>query len=60
MKNAKAELFICMRNFINKKSWKSKKTKPIFIISVLKVEYWVDLVSLISNFCINKIFHANK
>ena len=37
-----------------------EKTKPTFIISVLKVEYWVVLVSSISNFFINKISQANK
>ena len=37
-----------------------EKTKPTFIISVLKVEYWVVLVSSISNFFSNKIYHANK
>jgi hypothetical protein len=37
-----------------------KKTKPTFIITVLKVEYEVVLVSLISNCFSNKISHANK
>ena len=37
-----------------------ENTKPTFIISVLKVEYWVALVSLIFNFLINKIALANK
>ena len=37
-----------------------EKTKPTFIISVLKVEYWVALVSSIFNFFINKIALANK
>ena len=37
-----------------------EKTKPTFIISVLKVEYYVVLVSSISNFCINKMSLANK
>ena len=36
-----------------------EKTKPTFIISVLKVEYTVILVSLISNFFIDKMFLAN-
>ena len=31
------------------------KTKPTFVISVLKVGYWVDLVFSNSNFFINKI-----
>ena len=37
-----------------------EKTKPTFIISVLKVEYWVVLVSSISNFFTNKTPLANK
>ena len=37
-----------------------EKTKTTFIISVLKVEYWVVLVSSISNFFTNKISLANK
>ena len=36
------------------------KTKPTFIISILKVEYWVVLVSSISNFFTNKNSLANK
>ena len=31
-----------------------EKTKPTFIISVLKVEHWVVLVSSISNFFTNE------
>ena len=37
-----------------------EKTKPTFIISVLKVEYEVVLVSLISNFFTYKTYLANK
>ena len=37
-----------------------EKTKATFIISVLKVVYWVVLVSSISNFFSNKTFQANK
>ena len=37
-----------------------EKIKPTFIISVLKVEYLVALVSLIFDFFINKIALANK
>ena len=37
-----------------------EKTKPIFIISVLKVEYWVVLVFSISNFLTKKTSLANK
>ena len=37
-----------------------EKTKPTFIISVLKVENSVLLVSLISSFFINKMSLANK
>ena len=36
-----------------------EKTKPTFIVSVLKVEYQVILVSLISNFIITKMARAN-
>ena len=36
------------------------KTKPTFIISVLRVEYSVVLVSSISNFFCNKMSLANK
>ena len=31
--------FICQRCFSNEKSWKSKKTKPTFIISDLNIEH---------------------
>jgi hypothetical protein len=37
-----------------------EKTKPTFIISVLKVDYYVVLVSSISNFFTNKTSLANK
>ena len=37
-----------------------EETKPTFIISVLKVEYKVVLVSSISNFFSNKTSLANK
>ena len=37
-----------------------KKTKPTFIISVIKVEYQVVLVSSISNFFTDKTSLANK
>ena len=37
-----------------------EKSKPTFIISVLKVEYLVVLVSSISNFFTNKTSLANK
>ena len=37
-----------------------KKTKPTFIISVLKFEYYVVLVSSVSNFFTNKTSLANK
>ena len=42
------------------KNLEIKKTKPTFIISVLKVEYSVALVFSIFNFFINKIALANK
>ena len=37
-----------------------EKTNPTFIISVLKVEHYVFLVSSISNFFTNKTSPANK
>ena len=37
-----------------------KKTRPIFIISVLKVKYWVVLVSSILNYSTTKTSLANK
>jgi hypothetical protein len=37
-----------------------EKTKPTYIISVLKVVYWVALVSSIFNIFINKIALANN
>ena len=42
------------------KNLEIKKTKPTFMVSVLKVEYQVALVFLIFNFFINKIALANK
>ena len=37
-----------------------EKTRPTFIISVLKVEIWVSLVFSISSFFINKLHQANN
>ena len=37
-----------------------EKTKPTFIVSVLKVEYWVVIVFLNSDFFIDKISQENK
>ena len=37
-----------------------KKTKPTFIISILKVEYYVALVSSIFHLFSNEIAQANK
>ena len=37
-----------------------EKTKPTFIISVLKIEYYVVLVSSISNIFTNKTSLADK
>jgi hypothetical protein len=37
-----------------------EKTKPTFIISVLKIEYYVVLVSSISNIFTNKTSLANR
>ena len=42
------------------KKFEIEKTKPIFIISILKVKYLVVLVSLISKFLNDKFSHANK
>jgi hypothetical protein len=42
------------------KKLKIEKTKPTFIMSVLKVEYWVVLVSSISSFFDSKTALANK
>ena len=43
-----------------KKNLEIKKTKPTFIISVLKVQYQVGLVFSIFNFFFNKIHQANN
>ena len=45
------------RDVLVMKSFEIEKTKPT---SVLKVEYYVVLVSLISNFFINKMSLANN
>ena len=52
--------FICLIIFLIIKKLKIKKTKPFFIISVLKVECCVGLVFSNSDFFINKISQANK
>ena len=43
------------RDFLVMKKLEIKKTKPTFMLSVLKVEYQVVLVSSISNFLIIKL-----
>ena len=48
------------RDVLLMKKLEIKKTKPTFIISVLKVEYQMVLVSLISNFFDNKTSLVNK
>ena len=48
------------RDVLVMKKLEIEKTKPTFIISVLKVEYLVVLVSSISNFFTNKTSLANK
>ena len=48
------------RGVLIMKKLEIKKTKPTFSISVLKIEYWVVLVSLISNFVTDKTSLANK
>ena len=48
------------QEFLLVKKLEIENTKTTFIISVLKVEYWVVLVSSISNFFINKMSLANK
>ena len=42
------------------KKFEIEKTKPTFIISVLKVVYWVGLVYRISNFNINENSQGKK
>ena len=68
-KKSKAELLqedifflihLFARDVLVMKKLEIKKTKHTFIISVLKVKYWVVLVSLIFGFCINKMSLANK
>ena len=49
-----------VRDVLVMKKLEIEKTKPTFIISVLKVEYQVVLVSSISNFFTNKTLLANK
>ena len=46
--------------FISETSRDIEKSKPTFIISVLKVEYYVVIVSSVSNFFTNKTSLANK
>ena len=64
--NSKAELLqlklirFFAREFLLMKKLKIEKSKPTFNISALKVEYWVVLVSSISNFFSNKISLVNK
>ena len=48
------------RDVLVMKKLEIEKTKPTFIISVLKVEYYVVLVSWFSNFFTNKTSLANK
>ena len=48
------------RDILLMKKLEIEKTKPTFIISVLKVEYQVVLVSSIFSFFINKMSLANK
>ena len=48
------------RDILVMKKLEIEKTKPTFIISVLKVEYHVVLVSSISNVFTNKTSLANK
>ena len=48
------------RNILVMKKLDFEKTKPSFIITVLKVEYKVVLVSAISNVSTNKTSLANK
>ena len=53
-------IHIFARELFIMKKLEIEKTKPTFIISVLKVEYQVVLVSSISNFFTNKTSLANK
>ena len=48
------------REILLLKKLEIEKTKPTFIISVLKVEYQVGLVFSISNFFMLKIYPANE
>ena len=48
------------RDILVMKNLEIEKTKPTYMLSVLKVEYQVVLVSQISNFFINKMSLANK
>jgi hypothetical protein len=53
-------IHILARKILLMKKLEIEKTKSTFIISVLKVEYYVALLSWIFNFFINKIALANK
>ena len=52
-------IHLLARELFLMKKLEIEKTKPTLIISVLKVEYTVILVSWISNFFIDKMFLAN-
>ena len=53
-------IHIFARAILLMKKLEIEKTKPTYIISVLKVVYWVALVSSIFNIFINKIALTNK
>ena len=53
-------IHIFARAILLMKKLEIEKTKPTFIISVLIVEYYVALISLISSFFTNKTSVANK
>ena len=53
-------IYLFVRDVLVIKKLEIEKTKPNFIISVLKVEYQVDLVFSNSDFFINKISQAYK
>jgi hypothetical protein len=53
-------IHIFAREILPMKKLEIEKTKSTFIVSVLKVEYWLALVSSTFNFFINKIALANK
>ena len=50
LRQLKSHPFICMRNLINKEVGNGKLSPILSLKMILKIEYWVVLVSSISNF----------